>query len=62
MSSPRRLGVGWLAGGGKQVVFTIQAVTLGALLSAHLCLLHRYPYLYVVKTAFYRKQAKLMGC
>lgn len=57
MCSPRRFGVGWLAG----IVFTIQAVTLGALLSAHLYLLHRYPYLYMVKTGFYRKQGKLMG-
>lgn len=46
-------------GGGKQVVFTIQALTLGALLSARLYCIDTL--VSVWSTGFYRKQAKLIG-
>lgn len=49
MCAPRRLDVGRLAGCGKQVVFTMQAVTSWALLCAHLCLFHQYSYPCVFK-------------
>lgn len=61
MCAPGRPDASWLAGCGKQVVLTMQTVTSGALLSAHLHLLHRYSYPYVFKIGFYRKQEKLMG-